>query len=841
MAVDGHLNFDTGVDTKGFNRGTMSISNSLGGLKSALGKVAIAAAAAFSIKQTIEFGKQAVEAAANINAANSQVEQTFGSLQSAAESAMKKVADSSGILQTRLQNTGTSIYAFAKTTGMDSVSALNMMEEALQVTADSAAYYDRSLEDTAESLKSFLKGNFENDAALGLSCTETTRNAAANKLYGKSFTELSEAQKQLTLLQMVKDANALSGAEGQAAREADGWENVIGNLKEAWRQFLGVVGQPILSVAVNVVKSMTSALQKMTEAANAAVTAISELFGIQLMNASSAGSIADSTQSAAENYSDMAQSAEEIQKANENSLASFDKVNKLSDSSSSNSSANGISSSQPDTVTAAVDTSAANKEFSSFLDSVKKQFKALEKYISKKFKPIFKNIWGGLKHESLELADILGGVFSDIHSLAEPLKKYFVNDFTPYLQTVFRTCGTIAVGLFDSFNKVFSDIWNLAVFPILQNFLSVGLPIITQFSTQMWNTTGVLFDNIKVIFDTLWSGAVAPILGFISQLWCDTWQTVSDFWNEWGQPVFDGINTAITTTKDIILNIWETILQPIFEKSMETLDKIWTEHLQPLIAEFLDFVGELVTGATDIYNQFIAPIVNWLVNTLGPIVVQIVNNIQDTIGAVIGNIIDAVKGVITVLKGIIQFISGVFTGDWKKAWQGVKNIFKGIWDSFVSIVKIPINLIIGLINGLTGAVESAINWIIEKINTLSWDVPDWVPVIGGETFGFNFDTIDIPKIPKLATGGLATAPTLAMVGDNRNAKTDPEVISPLSKLQGMLDNGKLDEMCELLRDIYILLKNMDFTFSGNVDGKQLFRFVQDMNNQYKRKTGVSAF
>lgn len=67
--------------------------------------------------------------------------------------------------------------------------------------------------------------------------------------------ELSEAQKQLTLLQMVKDANALSGAEGQAAREADGWENVIGNLKESWKQLLAVIGQPVLSGAVTVVKT----------------------------------------------------------------------------------------------------------------------------------------------------------------------------------------------------------------------------------------------------------------------------------------------------------------------------------------------------------------------------------------------------------------------------------------------------------------------------------------------------------------------------------------------------------------------------------------------------------
>lgn len=91
------------------------------------------------------------------------------------------------------------------------------MERALRVAADSAAYYDRSLEDTTESLQSFLKGNFENDAALGLSATETTRNAAAMDLFGQKFKDLSEIQKQETLLKMVEDSMKLSGAMGQAS------------------------------------------------------------------------------------------------------------------------------------------------------------------------------------------------------------------------------------------------------------------------------------------------------------------------------------------------------------------------------------------------------------------------------------------------------------------------------------------------------------------------------------------------------------------------------------------------------------------------------------------------
>lgn len=315
------------------------LSNSV---SSSFKKIGMAVVAAFSVAKIKEFGQQCIESAAEVNAANSQFEQTFGTMQSQAESAIQSVANQSGILETRLQGVGTSIYAFAKTTGMDSSSALGMMQEALQVTADSAAYYDRSLEDTAESLKSFLKGNFENDAALGLSCTETTRNAAANKLYGKSFTDLSESQKQLTLLQMVKDANQLSGAMGQASREADGWENVTGNLRESWKQLLAVVGQPILQVATQVVKRLSSALATLTEYAKGAVESLSKVFGWDTGNntASNIKSASDSAKSLTDTADDSSKSLDNVQKSSEKakrSVAGFDKLNMLSSSDSSSS------------------------------------------------------------------------------------------------------------------------------------------------------------------------------------------------------------------------------------------------------------------------------------------------------------------------------------------------------------------------------------------------------------------------------------------------------------------------------------------------------------------------
>lgn len=215
-----------------------------------------------------DFSVNAINAAAEVKAQNSQYTQTFGDMAEQATAAIRKVASDSNILDTRLKGVATSIYSFAKASGGTAPESLALTEKALQATADSAAYYDKSLEDTAETLQSFLKGNYENDAALGLSATEATRNAKAFEMFGDEFNNLTEIQKQQTLLQMVLDAQELSGAMGQAAREADGWENVQGNLNEAWKQFTAKIGTPILESVIPVVKNITSGLMDLTNSLN---------------------------------------------------------------------------------------------------------------------------------------------------------------------------------------------------------------------------------------------------------------------------------------------------------------------------------------------------------------------------------------------------------------------------------------------------------------------------------------------------------------------------------------------------------------------------------------------
>lgn len=231
-------------------------------------------------EQSVEFAKKAslsilavgtavagfsIKAAGDMQAMDAQFSQVFGNLEKDAQSSIDSISKETNILPNRLKPAFTSMAAFAKTTGMDTAESLDLTTRATKAAADSAAFYDKSIGEVSESLQQYLKGNYENDAALGISSTETTRNAAANKLYGKSFNDLSEAQKQLTLLQMVEDGNKLSGALGQAAREGGGLENVIGNIKQAITDLGAAFGAPLLDPFLAIVQKISGAMAKLAE------------------------------------------------------------------------------------------------------------------------------------------------------------------------------------------------------------------------------------------------------------------------------------------------------------------------------------------------------------------------------------------------------------------------------------------------------------------------------------------------------------------------------------------------------------------------------------------------
>lgn len=833
--ADGCLNFDTNINSEGFEKGLKSLSDMVGDIKPKLKSLAMAVTAAFSVKKLVDFGRQSIETASDLAEVQNVVDTAFGESKQKMEDFADTAVKTYGISKLTAKQTGSNFMAMAAGMGLANDSASDMAVALTGLSADMASFYNVGQDVASTALKSIFTGETETLKQFGIVMTDANLQAyALSKGITKSTADMSQAEKVQLRYNYVMSQTAL--AHGDFAKTSDSWANQTRILSEQWKEFGATIGTVLMNVLLPAVKAINSLLSQLISLAQGAAQALSEAFGFELSSsADEAQSIVKSTSQAADNYSDIADNAQQTQEAQEGSLASFDQMNKLTDESKSDST--GVSGAgeimQPSGTSVEVDTGKADKKLSDFFKSVRTQFEKLADYLDKNFKPIFADIWSGLERESIELAQILGGVFSDIKSLSEPLKAYFINDFTPLMQTAFSTLGKIGIGLFDSFNKVFSDIWNVAVFPILQNFLTVGLPLITDFGTQVWNTLGVLFDNIKEIFDTLWNGVAQPVLNALKTLWCDTWQSISDFWNEWGQPIFDGINEGITTTKNVFLNLWETVLKPVFDKLMDVADSVWTEHLKPLLDEFLDFVGTLITSVLSIYNKAIAPVVNWLVSILGPIVSSVLGKIIKMVGNVISNIIDAVKNIISALKGVVLFIAGVFTGDWKKAWQGVKKIFKGVWDALVDIAKTPINLIIGLINGLTGAVEDAINWIIDGINELSFTTPDWLPGdLGGQTFGFDLSQIDIPEIPKLAQGAVIppNSEFLAVLGDQKRGTNIEAPLDTITQavLQALVSYGGAGGN-----------QKISVTIPLTLNGRTITQIVIDDINDYIKRNGRS--
>ena len=264
FALAGTITVDNKGAIKNIDQATDHAKQSESKFESSFKRIAAAAVTYLSATAIWNFGKSMVEAAANVQAETAQFDAAFKDLSGSATEAFARIEESTGTLSTRLQTVGTKAFSQFKGSGMEATEALSTMEDYLNLAADGAAYYDMSLEETDELLRSFIRGNTEAGDRLGLFTSETQRNEKAMEMYGKKFLELTEDQKQFLMLDIAKGIYDQSGATGQAAREADGYANVVGNLKEQWRQFLAKSGAPILEAIIPILQSLGGLLEKMS-------------------------------------------------------------------------------------------------------------------------------------------------------------------------------------------------------------------------------------------------------------------------------------------------------------------------------------------------------------------------------------------------------------------------------------------------------------------------------------------------------------------------------------------------------------------------------------------------
>lgn len=283
---------------------------------------------------------------------------------------------------------------------------------------------------------------------------------------------------------------------------------------------------------------------------------------------------------------------------------------------------------------------------------------------------------------------------------------------------------------------------------------------------------------------------------WISNTCSQVWGGIKNFLSQWGIDILDfmtGGPIALVATeiakhwdevKEKTVEIWNNIktsLDETWEGLKNTCSEIWNK----IKTNISDKWDETKQKTEDIWNG----LTGWLGTTWGDISTSAATKWEEIKTTISGKWDDLktkcseVWGNIqTDFSDIITWVENTFSIGWSNAWNGIKNTFKTIFDSLVGIAKKPLNLVIKMVN----AVISGVNKMIKALNSLDIDIPDWVPGIGGESFGFNFDTI--PSIPELARGGIVDSPTLAMVGE-----AGKEAVVPLEN-----NKGGLRELADLL-------------------------------------------
>jgi len=295
------------------------------------------------------------------------------------------------------------------------------------------------------------------------------------------------------------------------------------------------------------------------------------------------------------------------------------------------------------------------------------------------------------------------------------------------------------------------------------------------------------------------------------------------------------ITLVIAALAALGLGIYELVKQWDTVKEAAGICWDWIVDKWQSAGEWFSGIWESITSAFSKFDD-------WLQNIFNMDFSKSFGSLGDIMNAYVANVKNIFGDIKNIFDGLIDFITGIFSGDWEKAWNGIIDTFSGIFSLLADVAKAPLNLVIGFINGLITGVQSGINAIVRSVNKLSFKVPNWVPGIGGEDFGFHLPEADFSKIPYLAQGGYVkpNTPQLAMIGDNRH---QGEVVAPEDKLLDMAQKAAamassaelLAEAISILKQILKILETLDLDIQ--LDGKSLKKYVVDKINEHTKQTG----
>lgn len=669
----------------------------------------------------------------------------------------------------------------------------------------------KSMSSVQEAIQSGFLGSFEQIENILPTVSRGLANQYAQVYYGAdAYADLSAEQQKYIMYQMVIAESA--GMYGTEINDSIAKTNAFKASLATMKIQLGASFAALVPIVIPVLQALVNGLQWVLAAVFGVANAIRAMFGKGAVDPfkNSIQNVAANAKAAKDAVGGIATGAANTAKSTKAisaNLQSFDEVNTLDkDTGAADTTTGGLDLDLGGVVTdfsALGDTSALLQEkFQAFNE----QMTLFSEKAGKAF-DFFKKM---LPYAALIAATVAGIVF--FAGLGEAGSLIAFSDeivaalagIVGWVPAIITTVTDALVGV----AMMFSGVLPTAILESVGGMIAAGAAIV-----------GIIAAIVAAVW-YLWENSAS----FRSD-WLQVWENIKNVlvgvWENVLLPIFQGIGTAL-------LIIWEKGLQPLWEAWTSMWEQIlgivadvWNE-LSPIFAELLEFLGPVLTVVCEALGVVVGTlgaiilrvfaVIFAVIETLAVFVRKMVSTVVDLFKALWTNIGDIFGGVKDIFNGFIDFITGIFTGNWALAWDGVVGIFKGIFEGLVNIAKVPLNLIIGLVN----TVINGINAVTGGLNKIP-----------------GVDIGEIGQIPYLAKGGIVDGATVAMIGE-----AGREAVVPLDRNT---------EWANTIADV--VLNKVGNTGTGGGDMQVVFelngkKFAQatlsDFENEARRQGGLKV-
>ncbi len=742
----GAVDFELLLNSNPFNKGLKDTTNTIksSGIENSLKKIGKLAVAAFSVKAIVNFGKECINLGSDLTEVQNVVDVTFGSLNTEVNRFAENAITQFGLGQTVTKKYVGTFGAMAKAFNFSNKEALAMSETLTGLTGDVASFYNLSSDEAYTKLKSVFTGETETLKDLGVVMTQNALDqyALANG-YGKTTSKMSEQEKVALRYKFVLDK--LNIASGDFARTSDSWANQTRVLSLRFNELKATLGQGFINIFTPIVKGINMVLSKLQVLANAFKSFTEMIFGNAGGDDSSnsVSNLASDASKASDAVGSIGDSAKKTKK-DLLGLRGIDEINNLTTSSDDTSSSSGAG--KIDTSGLGDLTNSSMQQANTQMDNFIKKAKELFSIFKEGFNDAFENTnfdeiinsceriktvlieiftdsdideyareWvdtvlynmgrmtGSVASVGVTIADnLLGGFANFLEQNEEDIQEHIMNIFS---------ISSESWDLLGDISETFADIFAVFRGPEAKQCTADIIAIFTDGILGAYEIVGKFINDIlyiiaqpfienKDLIKEALEGLFEPISSVLETIKQGIQDTFSKFWEVYDtyiRPAVENIKDGFSSILETILIVWNENIKPILDEWAQKFDELWTQHIQPMVDSFLEFVGKVINGLSELWNKWLVPIINWIIKNVIPVVAPIIKEIGNTIMNVFGKIVDILKGFWNALSGIIDFIVGVFTGDWKKAWNGIKEIFSGIWQ---------------IIKGIFGSIWEAIKGIV---------------------------------------------------------------------------------------------------------------------------------